>query len=393
VALAAKISLRVNNQTPAQNEVEQDLLIQNTASRRLTLRALRSLDAVFSSRPEPGGFSGERIAYVGNTHMGDVVVPLPYIAYFQSQYPSCRVFLYAHKAYEEVYSYFNVPVTTIPPGQETDSFRSRVQGISKALKPLSLDASISAGSERYYAAHLAQRKAGVPVRVGWNHKGLGFLLTHPAEYQPTYRSHQRAGALLAALSGDDTYLDGAAIYSWWYQRHPPVRHPVPTQRIGIVFEAQHGFIWSPERWDRLIRGVARDRPLTTFVLLGKDDSLVTSRVRNVLSNLGLPFEDRIGGTSLGGLLDTLRGLDGIVTVDTGVRHLGNLLGIPMVVIRHSQSSNVEWGPYGPRESVLTRPQPCSPCGLRPCKFETIRCMEAITSEEALEAVQTTIPGT
>ena len=143
---------------------------------------------------------------------------------------------------------------------------------------------------------------------------------------------------------------------------------------------------------RILPGVAQDRPLTTFVLLGKEDSPVTSRVRAILSSLGLPFEDRVGGTSLGGLLDILRGLDGIVTVDTGVRHLGNLLGIPIVVIRHSQSSNVEWGPYGPRESVLTRPQPCSPCGLRPCKFETIRCMEAITSEEALEGIRTTIPG-
>jgi ADP-heptose:LPS heptosyltransferase len=382
----------VNTRTPDQDDVEQDLLIRNTVSRRLTLKALRALDRVVTPRQQAAGFSGERIAYVGNTHMGDLIVPLPYIAYFQSNFPSCRTFLYAHKVYEEVYNYFDVPVTTIPPLPEGESFRARVQGICNALKPLSLDASISAGTERYYAAHLAQRRAGVPIRVGWNHKGLGFLLTHPAVYRPTYRSHHRTGAFLAALLGDDTYLDGDRIYSWWYDRNPPVRHAVPTQRIGLVFEAQHGFIWSPERWDGLIRGVAQDRPLTTFVLLGKDDSPVTSRVRAILSSLGLPFEDHVGGTSLGGLLDILRGLDGIVTVDTGIRHLGNLLGIPAVVIRHSQSSNVEWGPYGPRESVLIRPQPCSPCGLRPCKFETIRCMEAITSEEALEGVRTTIPG-
>lgn len=382
----------MNTRPPDTNDVEQDLLIQNTASRRLALKALKALDAVFSPGAAPGKFSGERIAYVGNTHMGDVVVPLPYIAYFQSRNPSCRVFLYAHKAYEEVYGYFGVPVTTIPPVPESESFRGRRNGICEALRSLSLDASISAGSEKYYAAHFAQRNAKIPVRVGWNHKGLGFLLTHPAAYQPTYRSHQRAGALLAALTGDGTYLDGDEVYSWWYQRHPPARHSVPTNRIGLVFEAQHGFIWSPERWEGLIRGVAADRPRTTFVLLGKDDSAVTSHVRTILSGLGLPFEDRVGGTSLGELLDILRGLDGIVSVDTGVRHLGNLLGIPMVVIRHSQSSNVEWGPYGPRECVLTRPQPCSPCGLRPCKFETIRCMEAITSEEVLAGVRTTIPG-
>ena len=383
----------MNAQNPAREDAETDLLIHNSFWRRIALKALRAVDAAFAPQPDHAEFKGNRIAYLCNTHMGDVTVAVPYIAYFRSRFPSCEVVLFAHQAYAEMYEYFDVPVTCVPPlPLDTHSTRARVHDISAKLRSLSVDASINASSERYFAVHVAQRKAGIPVRVGWSHKGLGVLLTRPAVHDPAYRSHQRVGALFATLTGDDTFLDGTRIFDWWFRRHPPVQHSVPTHRIGLVFEAQHGFVWSAERWDGVIRSIAQDRPLTTFVMLGKDDSPVTSSVRTILGTQGLPFEDQIGRTSMGGLLDVLRGLDGVITVDTGVRHVANLLALPTVVMRHSQSSNVEWGPYGRRESVLTHPEPCSPCGLASCKHDTIRCMESITSSDIVNAVRSIIPG-
>jgi heptosyltransferase-2 len=75
----------------------------------------------------------------------------------------------------------------------------------------------------------------------------------------------------------------------------------------------------------------------------------------------------------------------LVCNDSGPMHLANLLGIPLVAVFGPQRP--EWfGPRGPRDRVVIRPEfPCRPC-FDYCIFDKPYCLRAVTVDEVYAAV-------
>lgn len=71
--------------------------------------------------------------------------------------------------------------------------------------------------------------------------------------------------------------------------------------------------------------------------------------------------DLTGRTDLSGLVDSLAGLDRLVTPDTGAMHLAAFLGVPVTAFFLSSAWCHETGPYGVGHQVFQAVAPCAPC--------------------------------
>ena len=156
-------------------------------------------------------------------------------------------------------------------------------------------------------------------------------------------------------------------------------------RLGLCPGAEYGPTkrWFPERFAEAAKLVAGQRACE-WVLLGveKDRALAEP----IVQALGDRCENLIGQTTLAELIVTLRGCHALLTNDTGTMHLAAWLGVPTVAVFGS-TDPILTGPLAPPERVrLLRHQvECNPCFLRECPLD-LRCMKAVTAEEAAAAV-------
>jgi heptosyltransferase-2 len=79
----------------------------------------------------------------------------------------------------------------------------------------------------------------------------------------------------------------------------------------------------------------------------------------------------------------------LICNDSGPMHVANLLSVPVVAIFGPQKP--EWfGPRGPKDRVVIRPEfPCRPCSDY-CIFDEPRCLRNIEPEEVIASVRQTI---
>lgn len=89
--------------------------------------------------------------------------------------------------------------------------------------------------------------------------------------------------------------------------------------------------------------------------------------------------------SLKQLAEILRRCTVYIGSDTGPMHIASLVGTPVVGI-YGPTDPVVNAPYEKTPHIIVRKDlPCSPCRNRDCK--DVKCMEAISSQDVLDAVK------
>ncbi|OHE79097.1 MAG: hypothetical protein A3F67_05085 [Verrucomicrobia bacterium RIFCSPHIGHO2_12_FULL_41_10] len=164
----------------------------------------------------------------------------------------------------------------------------------------------------------------------------------------------------------------------------PISHlPPPTSiRIGLCAGAEYG---SAKRWPAERFRAVMDQLLPYdigWVLLGTSTEIPLAT--SILRGFSVPVENHVGKTSLAELIEQIRGLDILLTNDTGSMHLAALFGIPVVAIFGSTEPMLT-GPRGPEHTIIRHQVSCSPCFLRECPID-FRCMRGITPEEVAKAL-------
>lgn len=158
---------------------------------------------------------------------------------------------------------------------------------------------------------------------------------------------------------------------------------VEPLRIGISAGAEYGAAkcWPAERFIAACKQIAEQHPGAKFALFGtKAEASIGETLE---AGLGELCDNRIGQTSLDGLMDELRACQLLISNDTGTMHLAAHLGVPTVAI--FGSTEPHWtGPLGEGHVIIRHHAPCSPCFLRDCPID-FRCMTSITPEEVAEA--------
>ncbi len=253
---------------------------------------------------------------------------------------------------------------------------------------------------------LEARLAGVPRRVGYAGHRRRWLLNQVVSEPPDAfkaerdskekiirrvapaRPHQ---SLRYAHLATEIGADAVAAYP-----EPPAGEGATAPergeflRIGICPGAEYGPTkrWFPERFAEAAKLVGGKRA-ADWVLFGVEKDQPLGEI--IVKELGDRCENRIGQTNLAELVAELRRCHALLTNDTGTMHLAALLGVPVVAVFGS-TDPVLTGPLAPPERVriLRHQVECSPCFLKECPLD-LRCIKAVTPEEAAGAVLSLFP--
>ncbi|MDD4702662.1 MAG: glycosyltransferase family 9 protein, partial [Desulfovibrio sp.] len=123
-------------------------------------------------------------------------------------------------------------------------------------------------------------------------------------------------------------------------------------------------------------------------LLGS--SAEKNAARRLLRLLPAKMQDRVedlsGKTDWSGLVGAVKGLDALITPDTGTMHLAAHLGVPVLAFFMSSALAHETGPYGQGHLVWQAERHCAPClESSPCPHNTA-CLGPFRSQELLRSL-------
>ena len=166
-------------------------------------------------------------------------------------------------------------------------------------------------------------------------------------------------------------------------RPAPAAGDSAKMKIGLCPGAEYGRAkrWLPERFAEAVNAVSKRRECEWMLFGTTRDARVGGEIA---AKLEASFTNLIGKTTLAELIAALSECRLLLTNDTGTMHLAAFLGIPTVALFGSTEPALT-GPLGPGNRVLRHHVECSPCFLRECPLD-FRCMNAITTDEVVEAV-------
>lgn len=102
--------------------------------------------------------------------------------------------------------------------------------------------------------------------------------------------------------------------------------------------------------------------------------------------------DLSGKTDWPGLVEAVRGLDALLTPDTGIMHLAAHLGVPVCAFFLSSAWCHETGPYGAGHHVWQAELPCAPClESAPCPRD-VACLPPFAERALLRSLALTLRG-
>lgn len=130
-----------------------------------------------------------------------------------------------------------------------------------------------------------------------------------------------------------------------------------------------------------------------FLLGGATEQPAARRLLRLLPpRTARRVRDLSGKTDWPALVDAVRGLDALLTPDTGVMHLAAHLGVPVYAFFLSSAWCHETGPYGAGHHVWQTDAPCAPClEAAPCPRETA-CLTPFAAEGLLRSLARTLRG-
>ncbi len=145
--------------------------------------------------------------------------------------------------------------------------------------------------------------------------------------------------------------------------------------------------WPEERWIELAQRISE--PETLFAITGSQSDM--ERMAPFLRRMdkaGLRATAFVGSDGFASLARVLQGARVLVSVNTGVMHLGAILGTPTVSI-NGPNRNGRWGPVGPRAIGVEAPG--EGCGYLHLGFnfdgQATDCMTRTTVEMVESAVR------
>lgn len=267
----------------------------------------------------------------------------------------------------------------------------------KGTRPWVVAGLIRKGRDRFDAAllfpgstrsALESRLAGIGCRVGYARRGRDRLLSWavpPGDGAEKRKHHVHTYLeLVRAVGGGRADSGEGETTSARSSRPEPGRTEF---HVGVCAGAEFG---EAKRYpvDRFAEAIAllRERNPGNVFRFSFYGSPAERRIGDELKErVAAPCRNRVGETSIAGLVEELRTCDALLTNDTGTMHLAAATGIPVVAI--FGSTEPSWtGPLGPDHRVIREKVDCSPCFQRECPID-FRCMLRIEPERVARELE------
>ena len=340
----------------------------------------------------------KRYLIIEFAHLGDALMLTPAIRLLKKEREDseiyCLVSSSAAKALENSPFISQINIIDLPWYEDEKLFSLKTiikfLELIRQIKKINAETVINFRSTSYHFEHLAMWFAGVPNRIGFSHKGFGYLLTKQIDFKRnTLIAQQKVNIIETLLYvqnsfnlrpdyfiKDESKITGNILYN-------SLQLNESKRKIGINIGAQHNFLWPQEYWVELLNKL--NSLDVELVLLGTKNFL--QQYNDIKSKLNFTVYPLVGKTTLDELAFILTKLNLLVTIDTGVRHIANALSLPTIVLRNGANSIGEFGKYVETEEMLFNKVSCSPCGKSICPFNTIECMTGITPEKVFAQVK------
>ncbi len=277
--------------------------------------------------------------------------------------------------------------------------------LTRELQRLKYDAALLL--QNAFEAALLPFLSGIPLRVGYNRDGRGWLLTDPIPIDPRIKK----------LHQTYYYLD--LVNQWMAEERiafssgrscsapeiPPQLMPDITLRIsadrqksarerlekegidftrGLVGVNPGAFFGSAKRWPedrfaRLLDGIIGETKANLVLFGSPREKMMAETIRSKMKEPPVIFS---GKTTLSELIALMSCCDLFITNDSGPMHLAAALRIPTLAIFGS-TDDIATGPLSPKAVVVNKRVECSPCLLRECPID-LRCMTRISVDEVLD---------
>lgn len=145
--------------------------------------------------------------------------------------------------------------------------------------------------------------------------------------------------------------------------------------------------WSNENWLKLAKKVYRDYGYKVLFSGGKEDITEADSLVKILKEKQVNSENIAGKYDLNEMENVLKYAQFLVSVNTGIMHMGAAVGVPLIAL-HGATSVKRWGPLSEKAYNIWTHEPCQPCislGFE-SKCTNPVCMKHITVEMVMHYV-------
>ncbi len=246
--------------------------------------------------------------------------------------------------------------------------------------------------------------ARIPIRIGSNYKGRGFLLTtscphntdlHEVDRYLTVLHLLNINTALTSSSNDTIQGFSQPTLEFWHTDAERQSIQKLLQNEGVtpndrLIAVNLGTTWRTKQWDisnfaaviNQISGVASDFKI---VLTGSTSEQEFVE-KLLLSESTINLVGKTDILQLGALLERC---EVCLTCDSGPMHIAAAVGTPTVALFGPTDPN-RHQPYGTGHTVVEKSVSCRPCYKRTCyRQDTPRlCMQEISITEVVEALAT-----
>jgi ADP-heptose:LPS heptosyltransferase len=265
----------------------------------------------------------------------------------------------------------------------------------------------------------------IPIRIGFNNGGGGFLLTN--SLTPLENAHQIEQFLYAArensfniqfcsgdkdsrsysyaekrdnigevnlmrivIAGEDMRFADTFIkqYSMQSPLHPFKKGVgAPIRRMGrgifVGFHMGAGYsskLWIPEKYGILIKRLHEDFGIRAILVGGEEDEAIIKRIQSIILDTG--SMNSAGRTNIKETAALIEKCRLFIGNDSAPVHIAAAVGVPVIVIFSAANNPVGWKPVGKDVICITKDVPCRSCEKSEC-VDT-KCMRMVTVDEVYD---------
>lgn len=321
------------------------------------LRPLLRVTARRLARASPAPPAAWRNGLIlAHSHFGDVLYRTCSLGYLSQFLPQCRWTFLTTPASAEILK-GNPALADVVPWVAGENSWQLTRGAFARLRTRSFDVALCTNTLRHYPDLVLSVALGIPNRVGFTHKGLSGLITHPIpiDYPSSYPAYFRS--LVANLTGEvpdwpllprvfSNEADRAAAADIWSGFAFASRRPVVA---CSVTSRQTTGSWPRSTVLAILREARRKADFEIVLCGGPGDERV---LRIAAAELEVPCHILAGELGIRAYAAFLGKCAALLTLDSGPRHIGNAAGIPVLFMRNLSQLRVETGAYCSTETDL-----------------------------------------
>jgi len=318
---------------------------------------LRAGAAILVRGPQSQPPAWKRGLILSHTRIGDVLFRTCSLEQLRQGLPHCEWHYLTAAESAEVLQGNPFLTSVLPPGDSTGGIRLARAARDK-LRAMQFDVALCTNPEAYWQDHKTALQARIPNRVGFTHRGLSGLVTHPiACYSllPWAGYFQRIVAEVTGSapdwplrpkiypSPDDERL---ALIPW---RRMELAGGAPVVACFMTTrEPSH--VWPYDYYAEALNLIYKKSGAQIVLSGSKQDA---SLLEKFALHCMVPCKVMAGELGLRSLFCFLKKCSAVLAPDSGPRHIANAAGTPVVFIRNLFCSKVETGKYCQNEIDLS----------------------------------------